>query len=813
MSVTGGEVHTIALKSDGTLWAWGNNAYSQLGDGTTVDKNAPVQVGSDTKWVGIAGGRYYTLALKSDGTLWGWGSNTYGQLGDGTTTGQSSPLKVRESNRDWLQVTMGQNHTAALKSDGTLWAWGNNQYGPLGDGTNVAKHIPVQIGTDTKWTGTAAGLAHLVALKSDGTLWAWGNNGNGQLGDGTTTNRQTPVQVGADNNWVSISAGSAYTVALKSNGTLWAWGDNGNGQLGDGTTTNRQTPVQVGTDTKWVSVSTGYSHTIALKSDGTLWAWGNNGQGQLGDGTTTNKTSPTQIGTDTKWTSIGAGLIHTLGLKSNGTLWAWGYNGAGQLGDGTTTNRNSPLQAGTDTKWAGITAGYYHTLGLKSDGTLWTWGYNVYGQLGDGTIAGKTSPIQISSQTQVAALGKGSAGEHSAILKSERNSVCMTGRNNTGQLGDGSTTDRNTFNCASSICRAYAALPSATSTTYTQPLSGVGNRTDFQRNCTLLASVTPSGTAPVSGNLTAFVLNESSVPSYNGHAYVQRHYDLLPAANPDVSTATIILYFTQAEFDAYNAANGTDPDLPTGPNDNTGKSSLRVSQFHGVPTGGYAPANYPTTWSGAGPARVLLTPQSVIWNAEDSRWEVSIDVTGFSGFFVHGNYNNKPLPLMLFSFKARVVGEKEVRLDWLATNTQHDKKYIVERSADGKTFAAIGSVLPTAATDYRLHDYEPLAGKSYYRLRMVGADGQVTYSEIRSVVLDISGNQSTVRVYPSPAKGYVIVESSDGQEISGVITDMQGRTLLTVVVQSGEKVTIASLACGVYLLRTSSGQTIKLVKE
>ncbi len=814
VSVVGGELHTVALKSDGTLWTWGYNYYGQLGDGTTISKDVPTQIGISNKWMSISAGRYYTLALQSNGTLWTWGSNNSGQLGDGTLANKSTPQRIRESNRDWLRVVQGQSHTIGLKSDGTLWAWGQNDQGQLGDGTNVSKSTPIQVGTDDNWISVAAGFRFSIALKSDGTLWTWGRNNKGQLGDGTTTNKNIPTQIGADTKWVSIVGGQAHTVALKSDGTLWAWGDNSSNQLGDGSIQDTNVPIQIGTDTQWVSVSAGTFHTVALKSNGTLWTWGSNIYGQLGDGTTGSKNTPTQIGTGDTWVSISAGQFHTLAIKSNGTLWAWGHNSYGQLGDGTNYARSAPVQIGADTKWLSVNTAATYTIAHKSDGTLWAWGWNTNGQFGNGTNTNNYSPTQISSQVQVVSLGRGYSMSHSAILTSDRNSICMTGKNDFGQLGDGTTTNQNTYNCASNICRAYNALPSTPSTTCIQPLSGLGNRTDFQLGCTLLTSVTPSGGATaVSGNLTAWVFKQSSIPTYQGHAYVARHYDLRPDNNADAATATVTLYFSQSEFDDYNATNGTDPDLPTGPTDNTGIGNLRVSQFHGVPTGGYTPDKYPTAWGGAGPARVLLLPQSIVWNKDDSRWEVSIEITGFSGFFVHGNINNKPLPVLLSSFDAKLVGEKKVLASWIATNTQQDKEYILERSADGNSFLYIGSISPTAATDYRMHDYTPLMGKNYYRLRIIGIDGRITYSEIKSVMLDVSGNQAVVRVYPLPAKDHVIIENGDGKEISGIITDVQGRTLLQVTTQSGGSVNVTSLAGGLYLLRLNSGETFKLVKE
>ena len=246
-TVAAGCVHTVALKNDGTVWAWGWNGLGQLGDGTENNQRAtPVQVSGITGVTAVAGGQAHSVALKNDGTVWAWGDNEYGQLGDGTTTNRLTPVQV-SGLTDVTAVSVGGGcHSIALKNDGTVWAWGQNAFGGLGDGTeNNQRTTPVQVNGLTGVIALAAGISYSVALKNDGTVWAWGWNGKGQLGDGTTTKRTTPVQVSDLTGVTAVAAGGSHCVALKNDGTLWAWGYNHHGQLGDGTTTDRTTPVQV----------------------------------------------------------------------------------------------------------------------------------------------------------------------------------------------------------------------------------------------------------------------------------------------------------------------------------------------------------------------------------------------------------------------------------------------------------------------------------------------------------------------------------------------------------------------------------------
>ncbi|MFZ8804314.1 MAG: MopE-related protein, partial [Candidatus Calescibacterium sp.] len=338
VKVSAGSYHTCAIDTNGSLWCWGDNWYGQLGDGTNVGKDVPVQV-SGTNWASVSAGWYHTCGIKTDEILWCWGDNWYGQLGDGTNVGKNVPVQVSGTN--WVSVSAGKDHTCGVKTDGTLWCWGRNNYGQLGDGTNVGKNVPVQV-SGTNWVSVSAGWYHTCGIKTDGTLWCWGYNEYGQLGDGTNVGKNAPVQV-SGTNWFSVSAGGYHTCGVKTDGTLWCWGDNWYGQLGIGTWLDKKTPTRVGTGTNWVTVSAGWAHTCGIKTDGTLWCWGYNEYGQLGDGTNVSKNAPVQV-SGTNWVSVSAGRYHTCGVKTDGTIWCWGRNNYGQLGDGSLLflDRNVP---------------------------------------------------------------------------------------------------------------------------------------------------------------------------------------------------------------------------------------------------------------------------------------------------------------------------------------------------------------------------------------------------------------------------------------------------------------------------------------
>jgi alpha-tubulin suppressor-like RCC1 family protein len=394
-SLLGGSAAFAAEPTVGTALAWGANTYGELGNGTTTNSSAAVGVtGLATGVLTLVAGARHSLAILSDGSVKSWGRNGAGELGNGTTTNSSVPIGVSglgalsgvvavAGNAPPLSTLnpSGNGHSMALKSDGTVLGWGNNNSGEVGNGTIIDQLTPVSVsglGSGSGVVAIAAGGSHSLALKSDGTVLAWGNNASGQLGDGTApTDHPAPVQVsglGPFSGVVAIAAGDAFSMAVKSNGTVLAWGNNASGELGDGTApTDHPTPVQVsglGSGSGVVGIAAGAAFGLARKSDGTVLAWGNNASGELGDGTApTDHATPVQVsglGPGSGVVSLSAGFSHAMARKSNATLLAWGRNASGQLGDGTTTQHNTPeVLAGRDGV-AAISAGGSHTLVLRT---------------------------------------------------------------------------------------------------------------------------------------------------------------------------------------------------------------------------------------------------------------------------------------------------------------------------------------------------------------------------------------------------------------------------------------------------------------
>ena len=331
-SITNNTGHSLLLKNDGTLWAWGANHLCQLGDGTNTDRHLPIKVLDNVKQVDA--GLLHTIAILNDGTLWTWGSNSNGQIGNGTSGNrQELPIKVMDNVK---QAVAGYEHTLAVKKDGTLWAWGRNVFGELGNGTktdrDAANPDPIYIMDDVEQVAT--GFTHSLAIKKDGTLWAWGNNTEGQLGDGTLEEKLRPIKI--MDNVKSVIAGDRNSFMLKSDNSLWAWGYNSSGNFGNGTHEySNPTPVNIAE--KVVQIAPGSGHTLILKEDATLWGCGH--KSDLGVGSEEGyEYNFVKLMSNVELVATSHFGNHSLVVKSDGTLWGWGPNKYGQLGNGTTAD-------------------------------------------------------------------------------------------------------------------------------------------------------------------------------------------------------------------------------------------------------------------------------------------------------------------------------------------------------------------------------------------------------------------------------------------------------------------------------------------
>lgn len=368
--------------------------------------------GGTVPFVRASSGQYHTLAIRADGTLWGWGANWAGQVGDGTTDNRFGPVQVGTDDH-WALVSAGDSFSLAIKTDGSLWVWGNNWAGHLGVGDIESRPEPTAVSGGGIWNTVAAGGAHSLGIRTDGTLWAWGDNSVGQLGLGDKTSQLEPRQVGSAKDWESVAAGYWFSAAIKRDGSLWTWGGNWEGQLGlgdYGDGLERVAPTRVGEHNDWAAVSASeQSFCLALKTDGSLWAWGNNSSGQLGYVTEPDSLSavPGRVDPAVDWADVSAGGDHSMAIKTDGTLWAWGANGYGQLGLGTTDDTPIVTRVGLETDWRSLAVGQEHTVVLKSDGVLWAWGAGGEGQLGyeapDGSIV--RTPVPTCSDVDECFLG------------------------------------------------------------------------------------------------------------------------------------------------------------------------------------------------------------------------------------------------------------------------------------------------------------------------------------------------------------------------------------------------------------------------
>ncbi len=429
VQVSAENAYTCALRSDGSIWCWGGNAY-QMGD-VGIRRSVPTRVPGIENAVAISAGVAHVCAVRN-GEVWCWGVNWDGQLGDGTTVDRFTPARTPiNAAAPVIAVAAGNVHTCALLSSGEVWCWGKNGTGRLGVSPKSVpfSNTPIPVPGIDDAIAIAAGSDHTCAMRSDGTVWCWGLEE--RLGNGMTSDITEPTPVSGIDDAVAIAAGLYHTCAVRSNGEVWCWGVNLDGQLGDGTTQFRAEPTRALGVTDAIAIDAGSRHTCAVRSNGEVWCWGENGDGQLGDGIARFRAEPTQVSGITDAIAVAVGDKHTCAMRSDGTVWCWGSNEDGQLGDGG-RERSERLPSLSDA--VDVAAGTFHTCAAQRDGTVWCWGNNLFGQLGDGTGRPRSTPILVPGIADVVTIAAGSY--HTCAVRSNGEVWCWGG-NGSGQLGLG----------------------------------------------------------------------------------------------------------------------------------------------------------------------------------------------------------------------------------------------------------------------------------------------------------------------------------------------------------------------------------------
>jgi alpha-tubulin suppressor-like RCC1 family protein len=673
-AIAGGGYHALAVGGGGAVWAWGDDSNGQLGNNSTTTSSTPVQVeglngsGSLSGVQSVAAGGYYSLALTDSGSVYAWGQNASGQLGNGNTTdqhfpvevtnigenggaasisagegtlsnqsfiigqpaislstsqvefapgqvGQSSPsvavtlsdtgdaplalnftgmvgqdsdsfqisgdscsgttlLPVGTAAADLTSCTIGLRQspvvagplTASLQisqnlaslytylplsgaglpaptsglafstSPASIFATGSDSNGQLGGPNGGGAFVKTAVGVQPSalsFVQVSAGGTHSLGLRPDGTVWAWGGNSSGQLGNDSNTDSWTLAQVPLPGAAVAVSAGGSHSLAIEQGGTVWAWGSNADGQLGNGTTTSSSEPAPVPGLSNVVAVSAGGTHSLALEANGTVWAWGNDASGQLGNDGTTNASTPQEVcatgstggtcsaGYLSNVIAISAGGSHSLALTSSGTIYAWGLGSLGQLGNGTTTTSDVPVQVSGITTAVAIATGNSHSLALLANGTVDAWGLGTSGQLGQGTTNSSDTPVSVtglpSNITQIA------GGYAHSLAMTATGQVYAWGLDSTGQLGNGNTTNQDTATQMTSVANGGAALGSGSQGNHTlfvaQPYASpsattlmFSSESPGQDSSALTETITNNGLAPL-------VIGQDSIVGADGDQF------------------------------------------------------------------------------------------------------------------------------------------------------------------------------------------------------------------------------------------------------------------------------------------------------
>ena len=440
VAIAAGNSQSLALGSNGLVYACGGNYFGEMGDGNGGGPThyTPTLVSNLSNVISVASGEYYSIALKGDGAVWTWGYGALGRLGNGTNLNQDLPVQVMNLPSAYA-ISAGQTHGLAACSNGLVYAWGDNLYGELGDGSNGSKYAPVQVIGVSNVIALSGGESFSLALDAVGRVWAWGQNNYGQLGRGYTSTKETNAMIvpGLEN-VVAISAGTAFALALQADGKLMVWGRHEYGQAARGEYDFRANIGTATVQTNLSAIAAGSFHNLALQGDVVL-AWGQNDNGQVGNNAVFDQPTPVAVTNGVQ--AVSGGSSHSLALKTNGTLLAWGLNGNNQLGDGTTTQRNVPNPISNNISnviMIAIAAGGNHNVTLDSSNHVWTWGLNSSGQLGFGNTTGQSKPVQNTNLLTATAISAGSS--HTLALSN--NCVWAWGNNANGRLGDGTVNNQ-----------------------------------------------------------------------------------------------------------------------------------------------------------------------------------------------------------------------------------------------------------------------------------------------------------------------------------------------------------------------------------
>lgn len=793
--------HTLTVGSDGVVYGFGRGGYGELGDGTNTDRTSPVQVlkgaYNGTTYLGdnpanpiiaVSSGAYHSIALAADGTIFTFGYNYYGQLGDNSNTNRSIPVQVLEgvyngttylgdnTSNPIISVVVGDMHSMALAADGTLFAFGWNSNEQLGDNTNTDRTTPIQVlkgayngntylgdNTANPIVSLAAGTYNSLALAADGTVFGFGRNNYGQLGDNTSTQRATPVKAlkggysgttylgdNTANPITALASGGMHTIALAADGTVFTFGLSNYGQLGNDTVIDESTPIQVwkgvynGTTylgdnnaNPIVAVAAGQHFSIAMAADGTVFTFGQNGNGQLGNNTTARRSTPIKV-------------------------YEGVYSGTTYLGD----NTSNPIIA--------IASGGFYSIALAADGNVFTFGFNTSGQLGDNSNSQKLVPVQV--------VGVGASGYLDLIG-----------------------------------CSGLNPLPSVVATTYT----GNYKETDaagWTHYCTtdnqLLLSLKIGSSGAVvnanevtlkTGNSTTFssTSNGGMITNTNGYAIIDRRWNVAPTTQPSSGNVGVKYYFTNTEYTDEVAA------LAALTSSTTITNANQLQMYKATSGSAYAD---PHTVNGI----VLVhgtTPSTTVWKWAQqgtSDHSAEFEVASFSGGGGGGGGGNAPLPVTLLLFTGKLLNANAV-LNWTTATEINNYKFDVERSLNGTDFLKIGEVKGMGNSN-QLNTYtfvdNSIAGLSFdiffYRLKQVDFNGQFEYSSTTLVKKnEVSGSLS---IYPNPVNTVLTVELNNPELLTNSIQLMgtDGKTYLQIDSQTQSvSLDISAFAKGIYYLKIS----------